>query len=554
MLLSLTLVDFVLVDRLSLDFSAGFSVLTGETGAGKSILVDALTLVLGGRAEAGTIREGAARAEVTAEFGLLGQDALTQWLTDNELAGDEGLLLLRRVLDDGGRSRAFINGRPVTVQQLRQAGEMLVDIHGQHAHYSLLKSAEQRRLLDVYGACEALAAAVAQSFQDWRQAKARHEAAQRHSGEAEAERERLDATVREIEALNFSVDAWQSLQDEHRRLAHAAELIQGAQAAAAEIEDDEAGVLSRLKTTRARLHDLAEIDPLLSPMLQSVSAAMDGLHESAHDLSRYAERIDLDAERLAEAERRLAAVQNLARKYRLRPEDLDICLSDARLRLAELGEDADLATLAQAETRAGAQFNRQALQLSDARRAAAIRLAAPVTEAMQRLAMQGGRFEVVLTPSEPGTGGFESVEFNVSPNPGQGLRPLSATASGGELSRIGLALQTVLADVQGAPTLIFDEVDAGIGGAVAEVVGRLLADLGMRRQVLCVTHLPQVAARASGHYRVSKEHLDGRACSRVEHLQSQDRVDELARMLGGVRMTKATRAHAAEMLGSGNRD
>jgi len=548
MLLYLTLADFVLVDSLSLEFASGFSVFTGETGAGKSILVDALTLVLGGRADAGMVREGAVRAEVAAEFDLHDQAALGRWLAENELTGDADALLLRRTLDDGGRSRAYVNGRPVTVQQLRQAGEMLVDIHGQHAHYSLLKPAEQRRLLDTYAGSDALAHSVAQAWQGWRQARDRHDSAARNSGETDIERERLTSTVREIEALNFSVEGWRTLQDEHRRLAHAAELIQGAQAAALEIEDDDAGITARLKATRTRLHDLVEIDPALSAMLESVTAATDALRESAHELARYADRVDLDAERLDEAERRLAAVQGLARKHRLPPEDLADCLDAARARLAELGEGSDLQSLAAAETEAWAAYETQARQLGSARRAAADRLADSVAEGMHRLAMRGGRFEVAFTPCEPGVGGLESVEFMVSPNAGQGLKPLAGTASGGELSRIGLALQTVLADVQGAATLIFDEVDAGIGGAVAEVVGRLLADLGRQRQVLCVTHLPQVAACASGHYRVSKEQIGGRACTRVEHLRDQARVDELARMLGGVKITAATRAHAAEML------
>lgn len=550
MLLSLNLTDFVLVDQLSLDFAAGFSALTGETGAGKSILIDALSMVLGERAEAGVIRAGASRAEVSAEFSLDGPAELKQWLEENDLAADDDVLLLRRAIDSGGRSRGFINGRPATAQQLRQVGEWLIDIHGQHAHYSLLKAAEQRRLLDAFAGGEALADALAEQFRDWQQAHERRLQAEQLGAEAAGERERWSQTAGEIEALDFTLEGWQTLQDEHRRLVHAAELMQGAQAVAELIESEEVGVLVRLKLARQRLHDLAAIDTGLERDLAEITACDENLREVARQLDRYAERVDLDAERLAEAEARLAAVQSLARKYRLRPEELPELLAEARARLAELAESADIEALAAAEALAEKRYRQTAERLSQLRQAAAGRLAKAVEKGMQRLAMQGGRFEVRLQAIEPSASGLESVEFLVAPNPGQGLKPLSSTASGGELSRIGLALQTVLSGVSGAATLIFDEVDAGIGGGVAEVVGHLLSDLGKTRQVLCVTHLPQVAARAAGHFRVSKVNQKGVARSQVDALQGPQRVDELARMLGGVKITEATRAHAAEMLGA----
>jgi DNA repair protein RecN (Recombination protein N) len=548
MLLSLTISDFVLVDRLDLDFHAGFSVLTGETGAGKSILLDALSLVLGERAEAGVVREGTQRAEVAAEFSLAGLPELAAWLEENDLAGEEGVLLLRRVIEAGGRSRAFVNGRAATAQQLKAAGEYLVDIHGQHAHYSLLKSAEQRRLLDAYAGASPLAADTARAFRAWQDARSRRENAESHAGEQEAERERLTWTVNELTALAFTPEGWQTLQEEHRRLAHAADLLAGAQAAAALLDDDGDCVLARLREARGHLADLAEIDPALGEHLGMLESAADTLHEAARELTRYAERVDLDPQALSDAEARIAAVQDATRKFRLRPEDIPDHLAAAGAQLQELGAAGDLEALQRAEAAAEAGYRKLAAELSRLRRDAAARLGQAVTAAMQQLAMQGGAFEAGLLPGDAAAHGLEDVEFRVSPHAGQGLKPLARTASGGELSRIGLGLQTVLSGVSGAPTLIFDEVDSGIGGGVAEIVGRLLAELGKTRQVLCVTHLPQVAARAAQHYQVSKTTEGGHALSRVVKLESEVRVEEVARMLGGVKITDATREHAGEML------
>ena len=551
MLLSLSLTDFVLVDRLELEFHAGFSVLTGETGAGKSILLDALSLVLGERAEAGVVREGAQRAEVAAEFSLDGIAGLAAWLDENDLAGDDNLLL-RRVVESSGRSRAFINGRAATAQQLKAAGEFLVDIHGQHAHYSLLKSAEQRRLLDTYagatGLATTLAAGTARAYRVWQDARGRRENAESHAGEREAERERLAWTVNELDALVFTPEGWLALQEDHRRLAHAADLLAGAQAVAAQLDDEGDSVLGRLREARGRMADLAGIDPGLSEHLAMLESAADTLHEAARELNRYAERIDLDPQALADAEARITGVQDASRKFRLRPEEIPAHLAAASRRLQELGGTFDLAALQRAEQEAEAVYRRIAGQLSQQRAEAGGRLNAAVSATMQQLAMQGGAFEVGLLAGEPAAYGLEDVEFRVSPHAGQSLKPLAKTASGGELSRVGLALQTVLSGVSGAPTLIFDEVDSGIGGGVAEIVGRLLAELGGSRQVLCVTHLPQVAACAGQHYQVSKSQRAGHAVSRVVRLDPEPRIDEIARMLGGVKIGETTRRHAAEML------
>ena len=551
MLLSLSISDFVLVERLSLDFESGFSVLTGETGAGKSILLDAISLVLGERADAGVVREGAARAEISAEFAPQAESGLSDWLRENDLASEEDVLLMRRVVESSGRSRAFINGRPATALQLKEAGEYLVDIHGQHAHYSLLKAVEQRRLLDAYGGSAELAGETARAFRSWREAVARRESAQNQAGEQDAERERLAWVEQELAALDFTLSGWQDLQETHRRLAHAADLASGAQNACEILDAEDAGVLSRLRTLRASLTDLAAIDGALNEPLALLENATETLHEAARELLRYADRVDLDPEALNLAEQRLTAVQTAARKFRLRPEEIPDQLANTRGKLQQLGAATDLAALARLEAEAEKAYLGLAKTLSTQRGAAAGRLGQAVSAAMQQLSMQGGRFEVGLIQVGAATHGLEDVEFRVSPHAGQGVKPLAKTASGGELSRIGLALQTVLSGTSGAPTLLFDEVDSGIGGGVAEIVGRLLAELGGSRQVLCVTHLPQVAARAARHYQVSKENRAGKAVSSVAKLNHPERVEEVARMLGGVRLTDATRAHAEEMLAAG---
>jgi len=556
MLLSLAISDFVLVDRLALDFAPGFAVLTGETGAGKSILLDAISLVLGERADAGVVREGAARAEVSAEFALPEATPAADWLSENDLAGEDDVLLLRRVVEASGRSRAFINGRPATAQQLKDVGEFLVDIHGQHAHYSLLKSVEQRRLLDAFGGAAEIAGNTARAFRNWRDVAARRLSAQQHSGEQDAERERLAWVEQELAMLDFTLEGWQNLQEEHLRLSHAADLVAGAQAASETLDAEDAGVLNRLRALRGNLADLAVIDPSLTEPLGLIESATETLHEAARELSRYAERVDVDPEALHLAEARLTAVQTTARKFRLRPEEIPEHLASARAQLLELGAAADLEGLARAEAEAEAVYQGLAQTLSELRTQAAEKLGIAVSAAMQQLSMQGGRFEAGLNPGAAAAHGLEEVEFRVSPHAGQGVKTLAKTASGGELSRIGLALQTVLSGTSGAPTLLFDEVDSGIGGGVAEIVGRMLAELGGsvlgnqagQRQVLCVTHLPQVAARAGRHYLVSKQNRDGKAVSSVAVLSHAERVEEIARMLGGVKLTDATRAHAEEML------
>lgn len=549
MLRQLTIRDFVIVDRLELDFVAGFGALTGETGAGKSILIDALALALGERADAGVVRAGCDKAEVAAAFDLAALPQVRQWLTDNDFDADDELLL-RRVVDAGGRSRAYINGSQATVQQLREVGEELVDIHGQHAHQSLLRADAQRALLDGHAGLAALAVEVAAAFRAWREAEQTLKAAAA-GGEALArEKEQLEWQVQELDGLAFSADEWNELEVEHKRLAHAASLIEGAQFALAVLSDGDGACESQVDSVASRLDDLAAYDPALEEVARLVQSAQAELAEAVSSLRRYTDRVDLDPARLAEVERRLDAVHGCARKYRVQPEELPGLLAGWQVRLAELNETADLAAMEAKVAVLHGEFLARAKQLSAGRRKTAADLAKAVTALMRQLALASGSLEVALVPVPDGAAyGLEQVEFRVSGLAGTDAKPLAKVVSGGELSRISLAIQVVTSRSASVPTLIFDEVDVGIGGGVAEIVGRLLRELGVERQVLCVTHLPQVAARANWQWQVSKTTRDGATLSRIEPLDEEGRVGEIARMLGGVEITDITRRHARELLG-----
>ncbi|GBL44676.1 DNA repair protein RecN [Sulfuriferula multivorans] len=548
MLRLLSLRDFVIVDALDIEFEPGFTVLTGETGAGKSILVDALALALGERGDASVVREGAARADISAEFDGSALPALQTWLTENAL-DDDAACLLRRVVDSNGRSRCFINGRSVTTQQLREAGEFLVDIHGQHAHQSLLKTAAQRDLLDSYGGLQALARQVADAYRQWRELHDRLNALRDNSSELDAERERLQWLVTDVDALQFTLPGWDELQAEHRRLANAASLLEGAGLALDSLSEGEAAAEQQISAVSARLASLADYDSDLQPTCELVESAVLQLQEATHSLRRYLDHLEADPAHLNEVEARIEQVLDTARKYRVKAEQLPDLLSSAQTRLGELGATADPAALEQAANAAREQWLAHATKLSAARAKAASKLATSVTLSMQQLALAGGAFEIGLTPLAEGNAhGLEQVEFMVAPHAGTAPKALAKVASGGELSRISLALQTAVSQVAGVPTLIFDEVDVGIGGGVAEIVGTLLKNLASSRQVLCITHLPQVAACGQQHLQVSKVARDGGVVSHITVLDASARVDEIARMLGGVTITETTRKHAAEML------
>ena len=549
MLLSLLVKDFVIVDSIALDFAPGFTVLTGETGAGKSILLDALGLLLGDRAEGSLVREGAEKAEISAEFDSRQRPEIKVWLQENALSGDDDIVLIRRVLDKSGRSRSFINGQPATLSQLKQLGEFLVDIHGQHAHQSLVKSEAQRELLDAYAGSSSLAREVHQAWQEWQAARKARSDADKLSRESEVERERLTWQINELTELGLQQDEWAGLNQSHSRLANAAELVQSAQYAVDTLSEMEGNCLSVLTQVQTRLSKLANLDPRLADTLSLLDSVDAELREVVYSLRDYASDIDEDPGQLQLVESRIDSLMSMARKYRVQPQELPLKLEDWQTQLAALEASTDSEALALAETASLSRYRTLAEALSGKRRQAASELSARISKEMQQLAMSSARFAIELAAlAEPGAHGLESIEYLVAANAGTSLRPLAKVASGGELSRISLAMQVVISQVASVPTLIFDEVDVGIGGRVAEVIGHMLKQLGQRYQVLCITHLPQVASCGEQHWQVSKREEKKRVVSRITPLQHEQRVLEIARMLGGAELTQTTRQHAAEML------
>jgi DNA repair protein RecN (Recombination protein N) len=542
--------DFVIVSSLELDFSAGFTALTGETGAGKSILIDALSLALGERGDATMVRNGCERAEIAAEFDVSAMPQLQTWLHEQELEGDAGVCLLRRVLDAGGRSRGFINGRSATLQQMREAGDQLLDIHGQHAHQSLVRPDAQRLLLDGYAGMAASAEKVAELYRVWQSLRRRRISLSENAEAVAAERELLKFQRSEIEGLGFSLADWQSLQEDYARLSHAAGLLETAEFGLETLSEADTACLAQLNALTARIRDGMQHDSSLGETLHMLESAQAELQEAVYALRHYQQRLDTDPQSLREQEQRIQSVMDAARKYRVAPEQLDQALQNIVARLAELGGDADMAELEKQEKAAQQDYLAAAKKLTSSRKKAADKLAREITAALQTLAMQGGSFAVALLPVGEGNAyGLETIEFQVAANPGVPPRSLAKVASGGELSRISLAVQVATSQVASVPTLIFDEVDSGIGGRVAEIVGHLLKKLGKSYQVLCVTHLPQVAAAADQQWQVSKAVENGVTLSHIAVLDGEQRVEEIARMLGGIKITETTRKHAAEMLG-----
>ncbi|WP_025601569.1 DNA repair protein RecN [Burkholderia sp. WSM2230] len=554
MLRHLSIRDFVIVAALDLEFDSGFTVFSGETGAGKSILIDALALALGARADASVVRTGESRADITAEFDTHAH--VDQWLDEQALSASAadgqhgGTVMLRRVVDANGRSRAFINGTAATLAQLREVGEMLVDIHGQHAHQLLMRPDAQRELFDTHAGLTELSTSVTRAWRTWREKVQAVEHAQTRDRELQLERERLAWQLAELDKLAPQPGEWEEVNAEHRRLSHSANLIDGVQGALNALSESDEAMITHLASIVSKVRDLAEIDPALNDVLAALEPAEIQLQEAAYSLSHYAQKLELDPDRLAQVEKRLDALHSAARKFRLQPETLPEEHETRRAQLAALDAAADLDSLHAAEARAREDFLAEAKKLSKARAKAGKALGAAVTTGMQELSMKGGSFEVALVPlPEGGAHGLEQVEFRVAGHAGVPLRPLAKVASGGELARISLALAVIASAASPTPTLIFDEVDTGIGGGVAEVVGRLLHQLGEARQVLCVTHLPQVAARGDHHFQVAKAgNGQGGTVSSVVSLDKASRVEEVARMLGGLEITPTTRKHAKEML------
>jgi DNA repair protein RecN (Recombination protein N) len=548
MLQALSIRDFVIVDTLELEFSAGYTALTGETGAGKSILIDALSLSLGARNEGDVTRKDCEKAEISTTFDIAHNIAAREWLQAQEMDVDDALIL-RRVIYADGRSRAFINGASATVGQLREIGETLIDIYSQNAHHSLLKVATQREILDAYAQAVPLAKQVGKLYKDWSQLHQQQLAYEKNASQFADELALLRDSTRELKQLGFVAEEWATLQQEHVRLSNGASLLSGMETSLQMMsEGDEVNALDLLSQAQAKLAELQAIDIGLQPMLETLDSAVVQLEEASRALNRYLQKSELDPARLAEVEARIQAIHGVARKFRVKPDELPDFLAQQLGRMAELEAFADDGALAKQVQTAWQQYQAQATQLSTARQQAAKKLATTITEQMQALSLKGGQFAVALTPGEPAVYGLEQVEFLVAGHAGVEPRPLNKVASGGELSRISLALQVTTASLGTVPCMIFDEVDVGIGGGVAEVVGKLLSQLGQHRQVLVITHLAQVAAQAQQHWQVSKSEQHGTTLSRIRTLSSSERIEEVARMLGGLQITEATRNHAREML------
>lgn len=539
--------DFVIVRELDLDLSAGFSVLTGETGAGKSILIDALQLALGARADAGAVREGAARADICAEFDA--PPVLAPWL---EEAGFENgdTLLLRRSIDAQGKSRAWINGAPATATQLREAGDRLVDIHGQHAWQSLTRPEAVRALLDAYAGTGTQV--LSTLWHAWRAAQKTVADAQAAQDTLQRERERLAWQIGEVDKLAPGADEWDDLNASHTRLAHAQSLLDAAQEALDALQAEDGGATARLAQARAALQGQEHLEPEFAALAEVIASSLAQAEDAAHSLHTYLRKTELDPERLAELDARMSLWMSLARRYKRAPSELPSLLAGWKEELTRLDSASDLEGLAAAERKAHEAYLAEARTLSTTRAKAAPKLAKAITLAMQGLGMQGGRFEVALEAlAAPAQHGLEDVGFLVAGHAGSTPRPVGKVASGGELSRIALAIAVTTSELGSAQTLIFDEVDSGVGGAVAETVGRLMKQLGRDRQVLAVTHLPQVAACADHHLVVAKRADARGTSSSVAPVHGEQRVAEVARMLGGERLSGTTLAHAKEMLGDG---
>ena len=542
---SISLRDFVIVRKMDLDLTDGFTALTGETGAGKSILIGALQLVLGARSDAGVVREGAARCEISAEFDSPAR--LAPWLEQAGIEANE-TLLLRRTVDAQGKSRAWINGSAVTATQLKEFAGQLVDIHGQHAWQSLTRPEAVRGLLDSYA--DVSTETLSLVWQQWRLAQKTLAQAQGAQDSLLRDRERLAWQIGELGKLAPGAHEWEELNAQHGRLSNAQALREAVQTAVDALQEADDNATTLLSRAISSLQNQEHIEPEFKALAELLNAALAQMEDAVHSLRGYARHAEQEPQRLAELDERLAQWVSLARRYKRKPAELPELLASWQSELYKLDEASDLIQLEKKEAQARAAYLQEAQQVSALRIRSAPLLAQAITHAMQELGMRGGRFEVLLMPLEqPAQHGLEQAEFLVAGHSGSTPRPVSRVASGGELSRIALAIAVTTSQLGQAQTLIFDEVDSGVGGAVAETVGRLMRQLGKDRQVMAVTHLPQVAAFADHHLVVAKRTEQGTTFSTVEHVTGEQRVNEIARMLSGERRSGTTLAHAKEMLG-----
>ncbi|MBN2606597.1 MAG: DNA repair protein RecN [Thiotrichales bacterium] len=548
MLQTLTIQNLALIEKLSLDFHSGFTTLTGETGAGKSILLDALGLALGERADSGLVRHGTPRADITADFEIQDLPLVQAWLADNEF-DDEGNCLLRRTLTSEGRSKAYINGLPASISQLKGLSDLLIDIHGQHEHQSLLHSNKQLELLDAYANHASLLEDTQQAYQQWQSLKKRYKALHEQQSDRQSQLDLLNFQLKEFDKVMPIADEYDALAEEQNGLAHASEIKQAVYNAYELIEGEE-GVTEKLSSAIHALESVAEYSPTLEKIAEQLNSLLIDAQEAANDIQAQDHHIDLDPARLQAVDERLSELFGLAKRYTLEPQELVDKHQQIRDALAELEDsDASLESLKAEIEQAEAAYQKAADALTKSRGTSGKQLGDTVTDAMKTLGMENGQFKIEITPSDkPSATGSDTVSFLVTANKGQPLQPLAKVASGGELSRISLAIQVASAEVASLPTLIFDEVDVGIGGGIAEVVGQKMQQLGKHRQILSITHLAQVAAYGNQHLNIAKSTDGEQTTTQVIELNEAERIEELARMLGGMTITENTRNHAKEML------
>lgn len=548
MLLQLNLRDFVIVSHLTLDFQSGFSALTGETGAGKSILIDAIALLLGAKTDTSFIRQGCNRTILNAEFSIA--QSLQHFLNENDLENkdDAQTLLIRRVIEKNGKSRAYVNENNVSLTTLKNIGEFLVDIHGQHAHQSLLKPQIQRELLDSEAALNEEVLNLKNLYKTWQTARQNLQTAQNKAQLLDRERERLTWQKEDLELLAAKPKEWEELENEEKRLSHAAQFLETIHFARNLLFEAENPLEKTLRQIHHRFESLAELDSTFAEIEALFSSIENEVWEIKTQLERAENRASLDPERLNIVNNRLADFLQTARKYRIAPETLPEFYNATLKELENLEALGDLESLEKKVLESESAYFQAAKALTEKRKSAAKRMSLAITQSLKDLAMGGTEFSVTIQPLEsPAAFGLENVEFLIGYKGGE-LKPLAKIASGGELSRISLAIQVFLSSASTVPTLIFDEVDVGIGGAVAEIVGRLLRKIAENKQILCVTHLPQVAARANHQWQVKKAEVNGEILSSITLLDSESRKQEIARMLGGVDLTEITLAHAQELL------
>lgn len=551
MLSHISLKNFVIVENLQLDLHEHMTALTGETGAGKSILIDALDLTLGGRASANVVRHGAARADISVIIDLTHIPVAQQWLTEHAFDNDSVEVLIRRSISNEGRSRQSINGVPCTVAQLRELGDLLVNIHGQHEHQRLFKVEHQRNIIDTYGQHNELIEQVSHCYRHWHAKQQQLKQLLLEPSQQQAKLDLLQYQVNELQELALTTDEITECEQQHKQLAHAESLRDHVNNALLALEGDaQANANQAIYQAETNIRAIINIAPELQSTLELLASANIQLQEASHDINAYLDKLEIDPEKLHQVEQRLNQIHSIARKHHVEPEALPELQLQLEQQLADLvGADERKAELQSDIEKLSQQYKSVAKQLSTARQKTADKLAKLVTKSMQTLGMQGGKFAVQLSAlKEINLHGAEKIEFQVSANPGQPLQALSKIASGGEMSRISLALQMITAQKQNTPTLIFDEVDVGIGGGTAEIVGNLLRQLGEKAQVLCITHLPQVAAKAQHHLQVQKHSKNKQTQTTIIQLKQQPRIEEIARMLGGVKITEQTLKHAAEML------